>query len=103
MTSNTGKLFKNPKFVEGSKLPGYIGECEINGIKKTVAAWIRNPKNGKPYIYINFGEPKQQTKEKTIPIKNKNKDGIRKIEKIATGKKEEKIKTEDIEVTDIPF
>ena len=103
LANNAGRLFKNPKFTEGSKLPRYIGECEVDGTKKTVAAWIRNPKNGKPYMYINFGEFKPPVKEKTIPIKSKNKDGIRKIEKIATGKKEEKVKTSDMEVTGIPF
>ena len=71
MANNAGRLFKNPKFTEGSKLPRYIGECEVDGTKKTVAAWIRNPKNGKPYMYINFGEFKPPVKEKTIPIKSK--------------------------------
>lgn len=103
MANNAGKLFKNPRFIEGSKLPRYIGECEIDGMKKAVAAWIRNPKGGTPYIYINFGEAKEKPKEKTVPTKSKNKDGIRKIEKIATGKKEEKVKPADMEVTGIPF
>jgi len=103
LANNTGRLFKNPKFIEGSKLPSYMGECEIDGEKKTVAAWLRNSKNGNSYIYISFGELKTKTKEKEVPTKSKNKDGIRKIEKIATGKKEEKTKPADMEVTGIPF
>lgn len=103
MADNTGRLFKNPNFTEGSKLPRYIGECEVDGVKKAVAAWIRPYKNGGSYMYINFGELKKQSNEKITPIKSKNKDGIRNLDKIATGKKEKKIKTEDIEVTGIPF
>jgi len=103
LADNAGKLFENPKFTEGSKLPKYVGECEIDGTKKAIAAWIRNPKNGKPYIYVSFGEFRSQVKEKIIPTKSKNQDGIRKIDKIAVGKKEEKVKTADMEVTGIPF
>lgn len=103
MATNAGRLFKNPAFKEGSKLPRYKGECEIDGIKKSVAAWIRKARNGNPYIYVSFDDYKAPVKEKIIPQKTKNTDGIRKIEKIATGKKEEKVKPADMEVTDIPF
>lgn len=103
MPGNYGRLYKNSRYIEGSDLPRYIGDCEIDGVKKSVAAWVRKSKNGKPYIYFSFEAYKGTVKEKIIPQKSVNREGVRKLDKIATGKKEEKIKTENIEVTGIPF
>ena len=103
MSDNTGRLFKNPEYQEGSKRPRYKGQCEIDGVVKAMAAWVKKSKDGKPYIYVTFEKMDQPVKQKIIPTKSKNQDGIRKVDKIATGKKEEKIKTADIDVSDIPF
>lgn len=103
MAENAGRLFKNPKFTEGSQLPRYIGECEVDGVKKVIAAWVRKSKNGVPYLYVNFTKPKTQAQTITTATPTKQKNGIRKIEKIAAGKKEEKVKPADMEISDIPF
>lgn len=104
MATNAGRLFKNPDYQEGSKRPMYKGQCEIDGITKAMAAWVKKSKDGKPYIYVTFEKmDNPQVKQKIIPVKSKNQDGIRKVDKIATGKKEEKIKTADIDVSGIPF
>lgn len=103
MAENSGKLFKNPRFTEGSKLPRYIGECEVDGVKKTVAAWIRKSKSGVSYMYISFDKFKGVAKSKVVPIQSNNTNGLRKVEKIATGKKETKVKPADMELTGLPF
>ena len=88
MPSNAGRLFKNPDYVEGSRLPRYKGQCEIDGVPKAMAAWVKKSKNGRMYMYVTFDKiDNPPTKQKIIPTKSTNTDGIRKTEKIATGKK----------------
>ncbi len=103
LAGNTGRLFKNPEYHEGSNRPRYKGQCEIDGVMKAMSAWVKTSKNGTPYFYITFEKLSAQPKQKIIPTKSKNTDGIRKVEKIAAGKKEEKVKTADIDVSGIPF
>lgn len=100
---NTGRLYKNPKFTEGSKLPRYIGQAVIDGLQKNISAWVKKDKNGNSFMSISFTKAQKKVSEK-ITVKNTtNKEGVRSLSKIAEGKKVAKIKTADIEVTGIPF
>lgn len=54
----SGALFKN-KDKEG-KQPDYWGECEIDGKKYQIAGWMKQSKNGVPFISLKFQEPRQE-------------------------------------------
>lgn len=107
MPDNTGRLFKNPDYTEGSKRPQYKGQCNIDGKELNIAAWVKTSKNGKPYFYISFEKPGEQrsktTAEEKPVTKSKNRSGIRPLDTIPEGKKVEKVKTEDMDVAGIPF
>lgn len=52
--SNSGALFKNNKKEEGSNQPDYNGECEIDGIKRRISAWLKTSKSGTKYMSLAF-------------------------------------------------
>ena len=65
---NSGSLFKNDK-KEKDTHPDYRGDCTVNGVKKSIGAWIKKDKNGKSFISLSFGEPFQKT-DKAEPKKD---------------------------------
>jgi len=50
---NSGILFKNDKWTEGSKLPRYRGTALVDGVDYEIASWINDGKKGK-YMKITF-------------------------------------------------
>lgn len=55
----TGVLFKNDKN-GNDKAPDYKGFCEVNGEKLSMAAWIREKKDGSgKFMSIRFEEPRE--------------------------------------------
>ena len=53
--NNSGVLFRNDKKQDGDRLPDYRGNCEVNGVKLDIAAWIKtSQKNGKKFMSIKF-------------------------------------------------
>ena len=55
----TGALFKNENKQTGDKQPDYRGNCKINGVEWSLAAWIREGKKGK-YMSLSVQEPREQ-------------------------------------------
>ena len=53
---NSGVLFKNDKWEEGSKAPPYTGTGMVNGEAVRIAAWVNTSKNGRKYFSIKFSE-----------------------------------------------
>lgn len=52
-----GVLFKNDK--EGNEnRPDYKGNCQINGEKFNMSAWLKKDKNGKTFMSFAF-DPKE--------------------------------------------
>ena len=58
-----GALFKVDK-PKSEAAPKYDGRCQIGGKEWRIAGWIRNDKNGKPYISLKFSEPTAPAKAK---------------------------------------
>jgi uncharacterized protein (DUF736 family) len=55
-----GALFKNDK--QGNeKRPDYKGECEIDGEKFYLSAWIRTSKKGAKFMSLQFERPQAQS------------------------------------------
>lgn len=53
---NTGTISKNKFKVAGDKKPDYTGTAIVDGIKKEIAAWIRQGEKGE-FFSIQFKEP----------------------------------------------
>lgn len=51
-----GALFKNDK-KQNDKHPDYKGQCEINGGKLWISAWINTSKAGEKYMKLKFEYP----------------------------------------------
>jgi uncharacterized protein (DUF736 family) len=51
----TGALFKNDKG-GNEKRPEYRGQCEIDGAKYWISAWIRKSKKGDTFMSLRFEE-----------------------------------------------
>ena len=54
---NSGVLFRNEKYEEGSNKPLYTGKCLVNGQELRMAAWIKEANNGQKFMSIQFTEP----------------------------------------------
>ena len=55
--NNTGVLFRNETSTPENKQPYFSGNCEVNGKKMQLAAWIQESKNGKKFLSLKFQEP----------------------------------------------
>lgn len=70
---NSGVLFKNEKWEEGSKQPPYTGTAIVDGQAVKVAAWVNTAKSGKKYFSLKFTltsdaqEPRKQDKGTKLP------------------------------------
>ena len=62
--AGTGALFKNDR-KERPSHPDYRGDCEINGEKFWIAAWIKkSEKDGRTYMSLAFRPKEEQAKPK---------------------------------------
>lgn len=62
--NNSGVLFRNDNKQDGDRLPDYRGNCEVNGVKLDIAAWINtSQKNGKKFMSIKFSPPFKKEKQ----------------------------------------
>ena len=102
MANNAGRLFKNKDYVVGSKRPLYKGQCEIDGIVRNMAAWVKKSQKGITYMYITF-ENADKNPAKVIAIPSNNKDGIRDLSTIAQGEPKKVITPAEMDVSDVPF
>ena len=59
--NNSGILFKNDKWTEGSNLPRYRGTAVVDGVDYEIASWIKDGKKGK-FMTLSF-----QKKERAEP------------------------------------
>lgn len=56
----TGVLFRNEKR-SSDKAPEYTGTCTIDGQELRIAAWLKDGRNGKKFMSLQFSEPRQQS------------------------------------------
>lgn len=57
--TNKGVLFSNQK-KQSEKHPDYTGNININGVEHWLSAWVNRSNNGKSYMSLSIGEPKDQ-------------------------------------------
>ena len=65
--TNSGVLFKNTnKFNENS--PDYTGEINVDGIEKSLSAWVQTSNSGMKYLKLKCRDPKPaQDAETSVP------------------------------------
>lgn len=102
MSNNTGRLFKNRDYIAGSKRPLYKGQCEIDGVMRNMAAWVKKSQKGITYMFITF-ENADKNPAKVIAIPNNNKEGIRQLDTIAQGEPKKVVKPYEMDLSDLPF
>lgn len=65
---DSGALFKNDKR-GNEKAPDYTGEYTTpEGVKRRLAAWIRESKSGKTYMSLKFSDMTSQAPPETQPM-----------------------------------
>jgi hypothetical protein len=63
----SGALFKNKKKEKPSH-PDYRGECEIEGRKYWISAWLKkSEKSGETYMSLSFREVEEQRQQSAPP------------------------------------
>lgn len=50
---NTGSMFNNDR-KEKDMHPDRTGQCRIGGVDYWVSGWIKQDRNGKPYLSLSF-------------------------------------------------
>ena len=56
--NNKGVLFRNETATPENKQPYFSGNCEVNGKKMQLAAWMQESKTtGKKFLSLKFQEP----------------------------------------------
>ena len=62
--TNSGVLFKNTnKFSENS--PDYTGEINVDGIEKSLSAWVQTSNSGMKYLKLKCRDPKPAQDDNT--------------------------------------
>jgi len=56
--TNRGVLFKNDR-KETDKHPDYTGSLNVDGVEHWFSAWIKTSKNGKKFMSLSLGKPKE--------------------------------------------
>lgn len=67
---NSGSLFKNDK-KDGDKHPDRKGSAMIGGVHYWVSGWVKQDRNGNPWMSLSF-QPKEQatrSQEQIKPVK----------------------------------
>lgn len=55
--NNRGVLFKND-YKKEEKHPDYTGTAEVEGVQKSMSAWIKKRDDGRSFMSIAFSEPR---------------------------------------------
>ena len=61
---NTGIMFNNNQWTEGSKQPRVRGEINVDGKIMEVAMWVKKSANNKTYYSLSLSNPKQKVEKK---------------------------------------
>lgn len=61
---NTGIMFANKQWTEGSKQPRVRGEINVDGKIMEVAMWVKKSANGNTYYSLSLSNPKQRAEKK---------------------------------------
>lgn len=68
---NTGVMFANKNWKEGSNQPRVRGEINVGGKVMEIAMWVKKSASGNTYYSLALKEPqKKDTKEATTHPKN---------------------------------
>lgn len=63
---NSGVMFNNQNWTEGSKQPRVRGEINVGGKVMEIAMWVKKSASGNTYYSLALKEPqKKDTKEET--------------------------------------
>jgi uncharacterized protein (DUF736 family) len=62
---NSGTLFKNDKKSQPNH-PDYRGDCEVNGTKLSISAWIKDGQRGK-FMSLSFSPPRERQAAAAAP------------------------------------
>ena len=61
---NTGIMFNNNQWTEGSNKPRVRGEINVGGKIMEVAMWVKKSANGNTYYSLSLSNPKQKVEKK---------------------------------------
>lgn len=61
---NTGIMFNNNQWTEGSNKPRVRGEINVDGKIMEVAMWVKKSANGNTYYSLSLSNPKQKAEKK---------------------------------------
>ena len=61
---NTGIMFNNNQWTEGSNKPRVRGEINVGGKIMEVAMWVKKSANNKTYYSLSLSNPKQKVEKK---------------------------------------
>lgn len=59
---NTGVMFNNKQWTEGSKQPRVRGEINVGGKVMEIAMWVKKSANGNTYYSLALKEPQKEYK-----------------------------------------
>lgn len=59
---NTGVMFNNKQWTEGSKQPRVRGEINVGGKIMEIAMWVKKSANGNTYYSLALKEPQKEKK-----------------------------------------
>ena len=61
---NTGVMFNNKQWTEGSKQPRVRGEINVGGKTMEIAMWVKKSANGNTYYSLSLSDTKQKEEKK---------------------------------------
>ena len=61
---NTGIMFNNNQWTEGSNKPRVRGEINVDGKIMEIAMWVKKSANGNTYYSLSLSNPKQKAEKK---------------------------------------
>ncbi len=63
---NSGVMFNNQNWTEGSKQPRVRGEINVGGKIMEIAMWVKKSANGNTYYSLALKEPRQEKKSEPM-------------------------------------
>ena len=70
---NTGIMFNNKSWTEGSKQPRVRGEINVGGKTMEIAMWVKKSANGNTYYSLALSDTKQRAEKKAETTTNASK------------------------------
>jgi hypothetical protein len=64
---NTGVMFNNKQWTEGSKQPRVRGEINVGGKIMEIAMWVKKSANGNTYYSLALKDSQPQQEKKSEP------------------------------------